>query len=407
VLAVPFYLWKGRATGHYWRTFRARMGRLPPGLDGRRDGSIWIHAVSVGEALAARSLVEPLERALPGRTVFVSTSTAAGGAVAAQGLPAERLFVAPFDFPWAVGAVLRDLRPSLLVLVETELWPNLIRQARRRGIPIAVVNGRISDRSFPRYLRIRALLRHVLAQVDLFLMQGETHADRIRALGAPPGRVRVSGNLKFDALTEPRPPAELSALASGAGALWVAGSTMAGEDELVLHALREVRAVRPDARLVLAPRRPERFADVPALAQAAGFLCVKRSALGGAPWREGEVLLLDTMGELAGVYALATVVFVGGSLVPTGGHNVLEAAICGKAVVVGPHMENFHEIAALFRGEGALVQIDSAERLGPETLALLQDDERRELIGRRARALVDRNRGARVRTVDALAGLVA
>jgi 3-deoxy-D-manno-octulosonic-acid transferase len=407
VLAVPFYLWKGRATGHYWRTFRARMGRLPPGLAGSCDGSIWIHAVSVGEALAARSLVAPLESALPGRTVLVSTSTAAGGAVAAQGLPADRLFVAPFDFPWAVDAVLRGLRPSLLVLVETELWPNLIRMARRRGIPIAIVNGRISDRSFPRYRRIRGLLRHVLAQVDLFLMQSATHADRIRALGAPPERVRISGNLKYDALAEPRPPADLCTTANGAGPLWVAGSTMAGEDELVLRALRDVRAARPDARLVLAPRRPERFAEVPALAEAAGFRCVKRSALGGAPWREGEVLLLDTVGELAGVYALATVVFVGGSLVPTGGHNVLEAAICGKAVVVGPHMENFREIANEFREEGALVQIESAERLGPETVALLQDPERRERIGRKARELVDRNRGARSRTVDALAGLVA
>jgi 3-deoxy-D-manno-octulosonic-acid transferase len=315
--------------------------------------------------------------------------------------------VAPFDFPWAVDAVLRGLRPSLLVLVETELWPNLIRLARRRGVPIAVVNGRISDRSFPRYRRVRSLLRHVLAQVDLFLMQSETHAQRIRALGAPPGTVRVSGNLKFDALAEPRPPADLVAAADGAGALWVAGSTMAGEEELVLRALRDVRAARPDARLVLAPRRPERFAEVPALAEAAGFRCVRRSALGGAPWREGEVLLLDTMGELAGVYALATVVFVGGSLVPTGGHNVLEAAICGKAVVVGPHMENFQEIAAEFRAEGALVQIGSPERLGPETLALLEDPDRRELIGRRARALVDRNRGARRATVEALAGLVA
>jgi 3-deoxy-D-manno-octulosonic-acid transferase len=404
---VPFYLWKGRATGHYWRTFRARMGRLPAGLAAGRDGCVWIHAVSVGEALAARSLVAPLQDALPGRQVLVSTSTAAGGVIASQGLAADRLFVAPFDFPWAVESVLRGLRPSLLVLVETELWPNLIRQARRRGIPIAVVNGRISDRSFPRYRRIRSLLRHVLAQVDLFLMQGETHADRIRALGAPPERVRVSGNLKYDSLGEPRPPADLQALANGGGPLWVAGSTMAGEEELVLRALRELRAVRPDARLVLAPRRPERFAEVPALAEAAGFRCVKRTALGSVSWRDGEVLLLDTVGELAGVYSLATVVFVGGSLVPTGGHNVLEAAVCGKAVVVGPHMENFQEIADTFRDEGALVQIDSAERLGPETLALLQDEERRDRVGRKARALVDRNRGARMRTVDALAGLVA
>ena len=405
MLAVPFYLWKGRATGHYWRTFRARMGRIPDTL-ATGERTVWIHAVSVGEALAARSLVEPLERALGRSTVVVSTSTAAGGAVAAQGLPPERLFIAPFDFPWAVASVLDRLRPALLVLVETELWPNLIRQARARGVRIAVVNGRISDRSFPRYQRIRGLLRHVLAQVNLFLMQGDTHADRIRALGAPPARVRVTGNLKYDALVEPRVPAELATLGAN-GPLWVAGSTMLDEDALVLRALAHVRASRPDVRLVLAPRRPERFADVPALAEAAGFRCVKRSALGGGAWGEGEVLLLDSMGELAGVYALATVVFVGGSLVPTGGHNILEAALCGKAVVVGPHMANFQEIADDFRREGALVQVAGADRLGPETLALFQDEPRRAEIGRRARALVDRNRGARAATVEALAGLVA
>jgi 3-deoxy-D-manno-octulosonic-acid transferase len=402
---VPFYLWKGRATGHYWRTFGARMGRLPDAVTSHR-GAVWIHAVSVGEALAARSLVEPLRQALPGRAVLVSTSTAAGGAIAAQALPPDRLFVAPFDFPWAVASVLDGLRPSLLVLVETELWPNLIRQARRGGIPVAVVNGRISDRSFPRYRRIRGFLRHVLAQVDLYLMQGDQHAERIRALGAPPQRVRVSGNLKFDALGEPRVPDELASLGDG-GPLWVAGSTMLGEDQLVLRALSEVRARRPDVRLVLAPRRPERFAEVPALAEAAGFRCVKRSTLAGAPWREGEVLLLDTIGELAGVYALATVVFVGGSLVPTGGHNVLEAALWGKAIVVGPHMENFREIADTFRAESALVQIDGPDRLGPEVLALFEDESRRTELGERARVLVEKSRGARRVTVDALAGLVA
>jgi len=235
--------------------------------------------------------------------------------------------------------------------------------------------------------------------VDLFLMQGETHADRIRALGAPPERVRVSGNLKYDSLGEPRPPADLQALANGGGPLWVAGSTMAGEEELVLRALRELRAARPDARLVLAPRRPERFAEVPALAEAAGFRCVRRTALGSASWHDGDVLLLDTVGELAGVYSLATVVFVGGSLVPTGGHNVLEAAVCGKAVVVGPHMENFQEIADTFREEGALVQIDSAERQvadadhRPAQPRRSQDAAPVESQARRSQRAVERARG--------------
>jgi 3-deoxy-D-manno-octulosonic-acid transferase len=406
VLAAPVYLWKGRATGHYWRTFRERMGRLPPGLDRETRGCIWIHAVSVGEVVAARALVERLATTQPGRTVVVSTSTAAGGAVAAQGLPAGRLFVAPFDFPWSVASVLGALQPSLLVLMETELWPNLIRAARRRGIPVAVVNGRISTRSFPRYRRVAPLLRHVLAQVDLFLMQSDVHADRIRALGAPPARVRVAGNLKYDALPDPVPPAGLAEQIGG-GPLWVAGSTMAGEDELVLRAFVELRRAHPDLRLVLAPRRPERFAEVPALCAAAGLRCARRSALGDASWADGDVLLLDTVGELARVYALATVVFVGGSLVPTGGHNVLEAAVAGKAVVVGPHMENFQEIADGFRAAGALVQVDGAQALWPAIAALLADHGRRAAVGERARSLVVKNRGGLATTARALAELLA
>jgi 3-deoxy-D-manno-octulosonic-acid transferase len=406
VLAAPFYLWKGRATGHYWRTLRERMGGRPAALDRETRGCVWIHAVSVGEVVAARALVERLRVAQPLRKTVVSTTTAAGGAVAAQSLPADRLFVAPFDFPWAVASVLDALQPSVLVLMETELWPNLIRAARGRGIPVAVVNGRISTRSFPRYRRIAPLLRHVLAQVDLFLMQSDVHADRIRALGAPTARVRVAGNLKYDALPDPVPPPGL-AEQIGPGPVWVAGSTMAGEDELVLQAFQAARRAHPALRLLLAPRRPERFAEVPGLCAAAGLACARRSALGDAPWRGGDVLLLDTVGELARVYALATVVFVGGSLVPTGGHNVLEAAVAGKAVVVGPHMENFQEIADAFRVAGALVQIGAAAELGPAIAALLSDDARRASVGERARSLVVANRGGLETTARAIEGLLA
>jgi 3-deoxy-D-manno-octulosonic-acid transferase len=400
------YLWRGRASGHYRRTFRERMGRRAPGLDRETRGCLWVHAVSVGEVVAARALVERLAVKMPGRKVVVSTTTAAGGAVAAQGLSADRLFVAPFDFPWAVASVLDALQPSAVVLMETELWPNLIRAARSRGIPVAVVNGRISTRSFPRYRRVAPLLKHVLEQVDLFLMQSDVHADRIRAIGAPFARVRVAGNLKYDALPDPVPPAGL-AQQVGPGPLWVAGSTMAGEDEMVLRAFAVARRPHPALRLVLAPRRPERFEEVAGQCAAAGLRCARRSALGDAPWHEGDVLLLDTVGELARVYALATVVFVGGSLVPTGGHNVLEAAVAGRAVVVGPHMENFQEIADAFRIAGALVQVGGADALGPEIAALLSDDARRAAIGERARSLVVANRGGLDTTVRALAGLLA
>jgi 3-deoxy-D-manno-octulosonic-acid transferase len=274
---------------------------------------------------------------------------------------------------------------------------------------VALVNGRISPRSFPRYLRLGRLLRSVLSEIDLFLMQGEPHADRIRAMGAPPERVQVTGNLKFDAVEPGRLPERLSRLLLGgttARPLWIAGSTVDGEEELVLSAFHRVRERVPQARLLVAPRHPERFDAVPALVEAAGFRCLRRSALDPAAWRDGEVLLLDTLGELSQVYALASVVFVGGSLVPSGGHNILEPAVAGKPVIVGPHMENFQEMATQFREEHALVQVGSADELAHEVSSLLLDEPRRATLGERARELVGRNRGAVGRSTDALASLL-
>jgi 3-deoxy-D-manno-octulosonic-acid transferase len=437
LLALPYFFWKGRATGKYLRTFGERMGRLPVYLNVDGERSIWIHAVSVGEVLAARTLVEPMRRRAAGRRLFLSTTTMTGKAVAekhAVGL--DGLFYAPFDWPHPVRASLETLNPDLLVLVETELWPNLIHEARRRGARVALVNGRISPRSFERYQLVKPLLSRVLGEVDLFLMQADAHAERILALGAPPERVRVSGNLKFDALDAPRTPDRLRSImapsGSGAGVnpapprglrrdgsfapappggqdhrpLIVAGSTMAGEEELVLQAYHAVREAVPEARLVIAPRHPERFDQVPALIEAAGFRCARRSRTDPGGWRPGEVMLLDTLGELAQVYPLASAVFVGGSLVPTGGHNVLEAAVAGRAIVVGPSMTNFQEIAELFLAEKAMVQVASPAELGRELQALLRDEPRRRALGERARGLIDRNRGALDTTVEALAALL-
>jgi 3-deoxy-D-manno-octulosonic-acid transferase len=411
VLALPWFLWKGRSTGKYLRTFRERLGRLPVYLNVDGDRSIWIHAVSVGEVLAARPLVPALRERFPNHRLFLSTTTVTGNAVAKKSVRGiDGLFYAPFDFPWPVRRALDVLNPSLLVLVETEIWPNLIHEASRRGSRVALANGRISPRSFPRYLRVKRLLASVLPEVDLFLMQGETHAERIRAMGAPPSRVQVVGNLKFDAVEPGKLPERLVRLLHGGQAprpLWVAGSTVGGEEELVLSAFHRVRERVPEARLLVAPRHPERFAAVPPLVEAAGFRCLRRSTLDPAAWRDGEVLLLDSLGELAQVYALASVVFVGGSLVPSGGHNILEPAVSGKAVVVGPHMENFQEIADQFRSESALVQVASADELGREVSALLLDEERRRALGERARELVGRNRGAVQQTADALSSLLA
>jgi 3-deoxy-D-manno-octulosonic-acid transferase len=412
VLSLPFYLWKDRGTGKYRASFRERLGRVPEALAGGAEPAVWIHAVSVGEVLAARPLIRALRPRLRGHRIVLSTTTVTGQALARSTVPeADAIFYAPFDWTAPVQRALAAVRPALLVLVETELWPNLIRQAHRAGARVAVVNGRISPRSFPRYRLVRRWLARVLEQVDLFLMQGAPHAERVLSLGAPAARVRVTGNLKYDALpaSDPEPPAALARVVLGddpARVLWVAGSTMAGEDEQVLAALREVRARQGDVRLVLAPRRPERFAEAAPLSRRAGFGAVRRSELGDRPWTDGEVLVLDTIGELALVYALAAVVFVGGSLVPSGGHNVLEPAVAGKAVIVGPHMENFQEIADEFRREDALVQIAGAQELAPTVVALLTDGARRQALGARARALVLRNRGAVQGTLSALAGLL-
>ena len=412
VLALPWFLWKGRATGKYLRTFRERMGRLPVYLNMDGDRSIWIHAVSVGEVLATRPLIPALKQRYPNHQVYLSTTTMTGNEVAQKSMRGvEGFFYAPFDFPGPVKRVLATLNPSLLVIMETEIWPNLIHQAHRRGTRIAIVNGRISMKSFTGYRRIRGFLRGVLAEVDVFLMQGEVHAERIRELGAPAERVRVTGNLKFDAVEAERTPERLARIIAGESGrhrpLWVAGSTMAGEEELILQAYRYVCERVPHAGLVIAPRHPERFAEVPALVENAGFRCVRRTTLDPGAWRDGDVVLLDTLGELIQVYSLATVVFVGGSLVPSGGHNILEPAVAGKPVIVGPHMENFQEIAEKFRADGAMVQVASAEELALEVTSLLTDEARRRSLGQRAKSLVDRNRGAVRNTIDGLAGLVA
>jgi len=412
VLALPWFLWKGRATGKYFRTFRERMGRLPVYLNIDGDRSIWVHAVSVGEVLAARPLIPALKERYPNHRVYLSTTTMTGNEVARKRVRGvDGLFYAPFDWPGPVRKALATLNPSLLVLVETEIWPNLIHEAHRRGARVAVVNGRISEKSFAGYRRIRRFLRRVLSEVDVFLMQGEAHAERIREMGAPGDRVRVTGNLKFDAVEAARTPERLARIIDGEARrdrpLWVAGSTVAGEEELVLRAFHHVRERVPRTGLVLAPRHPERFGEVPALVEAAGFRCLRRTALDPGSWRDGEVVLLDTLGELAQIYPLATVVFVGGSLVPAGGHNILEPAVAGRPVVVGPHMQNFEEIAEKFRAEGAVVQVDSVEELAREVTSLLTDEVRRRSLGERARSLVDRNRGALRATLDGLAGLVA
>jgi 3-deoxy-D-manno-octulosonic-acid transferase len=412
IVALPYFLLRDHKTGRYRRSFAERWGRMPQQLRKDSRPSVWIHAVSVGETLAARPLVTALRPLVSGRRIVVSNTTVTGRTVAEQSLSAvDARFYVPFDLPGPVGRAMAAARPELLVLMETELWPNLIHGARRRGVRTAIVNGRISDRSHHRYLRAKSLFAPVLQEVDLFLMQTAEHADRIRALGALAERVQVTGNLKFDAAEATPPSPALAAIVGGparAGRLtWIAGSTVTGEEVQVLAALARLRERLPEVDLVLVPRHPERFPEVPGMVAAAGFHCVRRSETRPGEWRPGDVLLLDTMGELAQAYALADVAFVGGSLVPMGGHNILEPAVAGVPVVVGPFMENFREIATQFHAARALVEVRTGVGLAAAIGDLLADPARRTAQAAAASAIVEQNRGAVERTAQALIGLLA
>jgi 3-deoxy-D-manno-octulosonic-acid transferase len=379
------------------------------------DESIWIHAVSVGEVLTARPLISDLKRRYPELRMFLSTTTLAGQQLARRSVQdVDAVFYFPFDLAIFVRRTLDLVRPRLFIMMETEIWPNLLRECRARGVKTAVVNGRLSARSFPRYRMIRGFMRRVLDHVDRFLVQSEESARRFIDLGADPARVVVTGSLKFDSLELPsaalqsrsrervlryfRVPASRPVI--------VAGSTMKGEEPAVLRSFRRARASMPQALLVIAPRNPERFGEVEQLARSEGWKVARRSDLAIDTEPRVDVVILDTIGELATVYQIATVVFVGGSLVATGGHNVLEPAVFGKPIVFGPHMENFAEIADAFVTNGAGVQLATEQDLDEAVVSLMGDPVRRARLGAAARALVEANRGAKEKSAAVLADLL-
>ena len=411
---APRLLYDAVRHGKYVGTLRERLGRLPVAINPRRVASIWIHAVSVGEVLATRALIPALRDRYPDHPLWLSTTTQTGR-TAATGLEGvDGLFYFPLDLSSVVTRVLDHIRPELFVMVDTELWPNLLRHCARRGVKTVLVNGRISDRSYPRYRLVRPFFRHVLAGIDRVCAQSDESGRRLIELGALPTRVTVTGNLKFDILRAPDFPTSsrgdrvLRAFRiPESRTVVMAASTHAGEEAPVLDAFARIRRDDPTAILVVAPRHPERCAEVTALAAGLGLETVRRSALpaDGAP--RAAVVVLDTVGELATLFQIATVVFLGGSLVRGGGHNVLEPAVWGKPVVFGPHMENFAEIAELFLTNRAACQIPSADALEPILSTLLGDPVRRAALGAAARALVEANRGATERSLSVMATLLA
>lgn len=393
-----YLLYRGIRNPAYFRGLGERLGWLPATVQPTGVGSLWLHAVSVGEVLSAVELIRRLRAVRPDLQLYVSTATLAGRATAEQRLAGlvSGVFFAPLDYVSVLRRLLRRLRPVAVVVLETEIWPHLYREAKRAGASLVVVNGRISDRALPRYLRWRWFFREALRWPDAIYAQSAADAQRYAALGAPRERVRVAGNLKYDF----QPPRQLAEDLSEfldrlrPRAVWVAASTMppagAGdpdEDDAVIQAFGELR--RAGLLLILAPRRPERFESAAEKLRAAGVPFVRRSQLRDGLELPG-VLLLDTIGELAGVFARADVVFMGGTLARRGGHNILEPAYFAKPVIAGPHMENFAEMAQEFTAAGALVRIARPDQLAGAVARLLEEPGQ---IGDRARQLAEAKRG--------------
>jgi len=418
-LLSPYFLLRGLIRGRDLSNLPERLGWKFPaelsggGANGSREKSIWIHAVSVGEVLAVLPLARQLKQQYPRYRLVVSTTTATGQKVARERMPfVNAIFYFPLDWRGPVRRALAATRAGTVIIVETEIWPNFLRECRRVQVPVVFVNGRLSERSHRGFRRallfsggaLSGFLKRILRDATLFLMQSEADGQRLVALGAPTKRVVVTGNLKYD-FAEPSQNGVSawveSELANGTrGPVLIAGSVLANEEDAILRAFADVEREYPRALLILAPRKPEQFERAASIVSQTGRKLVRRSKImlngsGAAGLSEpGSVFLLDSLGELAGLYRLADVVFVGGSLVPSGGHNILEAAAFGKVPIYGPSMENFRSMAAQFLSAQAAIEVKSAEELSGAWRGLLGDPTRAARMGERARDLANRNRGA-------------
>lgn len=412
----PYLVYQAVRYRKYVRSLPQRLGYLPVSFNLDGDESIWIHAVSVGEVLTARALLPELRVRYPRLRIFLSTTTMTGQEIAKNNLQyVDAVFYFPFDFGFIVRRTLRLVKPRLFIMMETEIWPNLLRACHRSGVKTMLVNGRISSRAYPRYRLARWFFRPVLQHIDRFCMQSDESARRIIDIGAERERVVVTGSLKFDSLEI---PGATAAADRGHNRVLryfritpdrpvvIAASTLKGEEEHVLEAFQRIRATMTSALLIIAPRKPERFDEVERVARRRGWNVARRSELRVDAEPRCDVVILDTIGELAQLYQVATAVFVGGSLVDAGGHNILEPAVFGKPIVFGPHMQNFAEIARAFVDNGAAIQVRTGRELEPVLLDLLGDPVKRARLGAAARALVEANRGARTKSLAVIAQLL-
>jgi len=385
-----------------WRVgLRERLGAQP----GLAPGAIWVHGASVGEIQAASRFVDRLLEG--GHAVFTSTVTLAGREVMRRLRPDVPCHLAPIDHPWCVEAALARVRPAALVLIETELWPRWLAAAERRGIPVALVSGRLSDNSYPRYQRLAPIIAPALRRIAALGARTHVDAERFLALGAPAARVSVTGDLKLEPAEDLRPLAsDLDRMLSTAP-LIVAGSTHPGEEIAALAALAQVEQAGMTAALVLAPRRLGRADEIARMVRATGRNLHRRTLLGEAPLRPGEVLLLDSVGELAAVYARADVAFVGGTLVPVGGHNVLEPVFASRPVLFGPHTQNARHAAEILEAVGAGIRVADAEGLARSVVALLRDPREARRRGEEGLRALSAHRGSAERAAQLVEALLA
>jgi 3-deoxy-D-manno-octulosonic-acid transferase len=428
---APYFALRGWRRGERRGALRERLGILPANIVAsasngmaeapgsvREGGAIWVHAVSVGEVLAATPLVEGLKREFPGRAVLVSTTTETGQRLAGERLKsADAIFYFPLDWIVPVRKALRAIRPAVVIIMETEIWPNFLREARRAGIPVVFVNARISERSFARFERWRFLIGEFFARTlqdaDLFLAQSEEDAKRLVGMGAAEDRVEVTGNMKYDVSPAPLGQfgtwLETQIRQQERWPVLVAGSVVEGEEEDVLAGYDAVQRQWRRTLLIFAPRKPDRFAPTVKIAAEAGWNTLRRSQLNlGEVLPESiDVLVLDSIGELAGLYSLADVVFVGGSLVRAGGHNILEPACFARPPVFGTSMDNFSGMADQFLDAHAGVQVANGQQLGKVWVQLIENSAMRERMGNAARDIAERNRGATERSLNRIASIIA
>ena len=406
LVTLPLWTWRYFRTPKYRHTVRQRLGiglpALPPGQ------RIWVHAVSVGEVLAAQELIRQLAKSYPGEQILLSTVTKTGQQIAKTVPEVQATFYLPLDLPWIVRRVTRTLRPRCLIVLETELWPGLFHVMAKEGVPVILVNGRLSPRSFRQYRKISRLMKQFLAPVQLFAMQSHADAERVATLGAPTSRIQVTGNIKYDQAMQPPDPAGMAELARHLprppGLLWLAASTHPGEEAIILACFTRLQQAWPTLRLILAPRHPERSNQVAAIIQQHGCSFARFSRLTGS-WEE-SVLLVDSVGWLTRLYGYAHLTFVGGSLIPHGGQNMLEPASWGLPILFGPHTINFKEVVRQLLEADAAIQLPHPDALLPAMQTVLADPQRRQEMGARAKAVVAHNTGAVARTLHAIRTLL-